>query len=80
MRALKAFLTDTMGVRSIVCAETASKARYKMYLAAKDVGYKPQFKNIHVKRVKEFDDIRTEKCVSIEHAKGLLDDIKKLGI
>lgn len=44
--------TDTAG---IVFDKSASKARYSVYLSARDVGYSSEFKDIKTLRAPEFD-------------------------
>ena len=55
---MKAFGTDYMNADAVVFAETASKARYAVFLSAKDAGYSPELTKIRVWRLPDFDNGR----------------------
>ena len=52
---MKVFIISWSGWDVIYTAGTASKARYKAFLDAKDAGYEPKLINIKVKRAKQYD-------------------------
>ena len=58
---IKAFETEAGGIRSIVFARNAGKARYSTLLEAQDAGYEYAFAQVSVKRAPIYDCRRT-KC------------------
>lgn len=54
---MKAFAwhDKNVNVSGIVFHETASKARYSVYLSARGVGYLTEFPDIKIKRAPDFD-------------------------
>ena len=57
----------------ITTATTASKARYRAFLALRDGGYDNiKFGHINVKREPRFDSLNIDKCVNLEFANEML--------
>lgn len=61
---IKAFETEAGGIRSIVFAANAGKARYSTMLEAQDAGYEYAFAQISVRRAPVYD-VRRTKCGGI---------------
>jgi hypothetical protein len=54
---MKAFRTITNLITSVVIAETAGKAKHATYLSAKESGFKVNFLDIQVWRLKSLDHL-----------------------
>lgn len=57
---IRAFITEAMGIESIVFSTSASKARYATYLSANDAGFLVRFQDISVHRAPKCDNRRND--------------------
>ncbi len=57
---LKAYLIDYAGIPMVVFASTPNKARYKVKLAAREVGMRGEWIEIRTRRLPGYDRIATK--------------------